>query len=240
MKPHRRRLTAEALPIDPDLERRWQEALLTRPLNNDATALAAWNQKHGDLLSRYQRAVDRAQDERKRAAQARSKFNRRVAAAVISVLLAAGGIVYWTSLPSEDEIRMAEMDRRNAACTAYYEQAHHVNMVDKQIDLLQNGEAGWLDIRPFSDSDPAPVGGVTLTPAELLAGKTGTAQINHERYVQNSTAYIGPWALVERQNGRLILTLFALSGFGDLPHDALKANTASEITVRGETASTAC
>src|SRR5262245_17665725 len=104
MKRNRRRPTTVSVSIDPDLERRWQEALLTRPSDNPA-ALAAWDKKHGELLATYQTAVDRAQKEEQKAAKTRTRRRRRFAAALVVILLAIVGIVYWTSRPSEDEIR---------------------------------------------------------------------------------------------------------------------------------------
>ena len=237
MKRHRRHLTAATVPIDPELERRWQEALLSRPDNNP-TALAVWDRKHSELLTTYQAAVERAQKERKEATRARTRRRRRVAAAVIGTLLAISGIVYWTNRPSEDEIRSAQMDREDAACTAHYEQTRHLKLVSKQIDLLQNGEGGWLELRPYSE--PVQVGDVALSPAELLAGKTGEARVNHEGYVQDSSRYIGSWALLERREGHFVLTLFSLSGFGELPHAPLQVRTASAVTVRGEQIAPAC
>ncbi len=238
MKRQRRHLTA-TVSVNPDLERRWQEALLSRPSNNDPTALAAWNSKHSELLTKYQDAVARAQREQKEAAQARSRRRRRLVAAVIGVLLAIGGTVYWVNQPSEDDIRMAQRDREAATCDAHYQQVHNLKLVSNQIDLLQDGEGGWLELRPYGE--PAPVGGVTLSPAELLNGKTGKAQVNHEAYVRASSRYIGPWALVERQEGRLTVTLFSsLSGFGELPHNPLPTSTASAATVRGEKITTEC
>jgi hypothetical protein len=238
MKRHSRHLTAAAVPIDPELEQRWQDALLSRP-NNNPTALAAWDRKHSELLATYQAAIERAQKRQKEAAQTRARRRRRVAAAVIGVLLATGGIAYWTNRPSEDELRSAQMDREDIACTVHYEQARHVKLVNKQIDLLHDGEGGWLELHPYEQ--PVPVGDVALSPAELLAGKISEAQVNHEDYVQDSSRYIGPWALLERQKGRLVLTLFSLpSGFGELPHAPLQVNTASAATVRGEKVSTEC
>lgn len=231
MKRQRRQPTAIAVSIDPDLERRWEAALLTRPTNNPV-ALAAWDREHSELLTTYQAAVDRAQRRQKEAAHRRARFRRRVTALAIVVLVAIGSIVYWANRPSEDEIRSAEMDRQDAVCMLHYEQTRHLKLVNKQVDLLLDGEGGWLDPRPYSQ--PIPVGGISLTPAELLAGKTGEAQVNHESYVQDTSRYIGSWALVERKGGRLILTMFSLSGFGELPHAPLQANTASAVTVRGE------
>lgn len=237
MKRHRRRPTAPAVSIDPALEQRWEEALLSRP-SDDPVALAAWDRKHSELLATYQAAVDRAQKRQKDAARARARFRRRVAAAVFTVLAAIGGIVYWTNQPSEDEVRAEQMDREAAACDAHYKQTHHLKMVDTQIDLLRDGEGGWLEMRPYEQ--PVPVGGLTLTPAELLAGKTGEVKVNHEAYVQDSSRYLGPWALVERQGGHLIVTLLALDGFGELPHAPLQVSTATAATVRGEKIAPAC
>lgn len=236
MKSQRRRPTA-VVSIDPDLERRWQEALLSRP-NNNPTALAAWDRKYSELLATYQTAVERAQRQQKEAAEARSRRRRRIAAAVLCTILAIAGIVYWVNRPSEDEIRSAQRDREAVACNLHYQQTRHLKMVDAQIDLLKDGEGGWLELRTYGQ--PASVGNVMLSPAELLAGKTGEARLNREAYIWDSPRYVGPWALVERQNGKLILTLFSLSGFGDLPNEPLQVSSASAVTVRGEKVAPEC
>ena len=238
MKRQRRHLTA-TVSVNSDLERRWQEALRDRPDENNPTARAAWDRKHGDLLAEYQAAVEQAKKRLKEEREAKSRRRRWMVAAVIAVVLVVSGIVYWVNQPSEDEIRMAQLDRKAAACDTHYTQARRVKLVSTQVDLLQDGEGGWLELRLHGE--PAPVGGVTLSPAELLNGKTGKAQVNHEAYVRASSRYVGPWALVERQEGRLTVTLFSsLSGFGELPHNPLPTSTASAATVRGEKVTQQC
>lgn len=234
----RPRRTAYPVPVDPDLERRWQAALLERP-SNDPVALATWDETYGELLTTYQTAVTRAEEERTAAARTRTRLRRRVAAVVIGVLLVIGGIVYWANQPSEDEIRQAAHDQAVAACGHNYERAHHIKLVSKQIDLLQSGEGGWLEINPYGS--PPEVGNVTLSPSDLQSGKTGEARVNNEAYVFDSSYGVGENALVERHGNRLVLTLFAYaSGYGNLPHAALRVDTASPVTVQGESLSRVC
>jgi hypothetical protein len=234
----KRRKTVAPVFVDPNLERRWQEALLTRPTDQDPAALAAWNRDNGEVVVAYDEAVERARRQQRKEGMARTKRRRRITAAVIGTLLAISGIAYWATRPSEDEVRREATLHRDAVCTTHYEQTHHLKMMGTQVDLLQDGEGGWLELHPYSQ--PTPVGGVVLSPAELLAGKTSEAQVNRESYVFDSSIGVGPWALVERQEGRLTLTLFSMSGFYDLPHAPLQASTASAVTVRGEKVSPEC
>lgn len=234
----RRRLPTPVF-VDPDLERRWQEAFNARPPDDDRKAVAAWSRQNGDLIAAYHEAVERGWEAQKHEAATREKRRHRMAAAVIGTLLAIGGVTYWATRPSEDEVRWEEAKQRAAVCNVTYEQAHHLKMVSKQVDLLHDGEGGWLEIQYPPDAPP--VGGVTLTPAELESGKTGQAQVDRERTVLDTSAGIGPSALVERRNGQLILTLLAVAGsFGDIPHAPLQAKAAVTVTVRGEIITPGC
>jgi hypothetical protein len=238
MKRHGHQPAVRAASIDPDLERRWQEALLERP--SDPRELAAWDAKYGDLLSAYQRAVERAQTQEQQLKSGRARLRRRAVAAAACMMLAIGGAVYLVNRPSVDEIRTQEIQRLNVACDTHYSQTHHLKLVNKQIDLLTDGEGGWLDLYAYPGESPK-VGGVDLSPAELLAGKTGQARVDREAYVYDSTLGIGSLALLERRGDKLVLTLFAdLSGYGELPHASLVGTTSTAVTAQGEQLSSAC
>ncbi len=218
--------------VDPSLEQQWLEAFTTRPAGGNA--LAAWNREHGDLVKAYQEAVERGQREEQAKKKARAKRRRKIASAIIGTLLTIGGIIYWATRPSEDEIRYEHQKQSAAICNTHYELAHHIKMVSRQVDLLQNGEGGWLEF-PHPPYIPQVVGGVTLTPSELGSGKTGQAQLDREAYAFDSTLGSGGWALVERKNGQLVLTLIAIAGsFGDLPHAPLQTGNALAVTVQGD------
>ena len=233
--------------IDPGLEMQWQDALLSRPDSVNATALAAWNREHGDLLATYQQAVAKQTREAElqaRAAKAQTRRRRRfgllAATVVTSIAVAVSAIVHQVNRPSEDELRRRELLSQDAACTAHYQQAHRLKLVSKQIDLLKEGEGGWIELYTLPGETPI-VGSLNLSPAELQAGKVGKANVDHEAYVYDSTPGIGNWAILERRGGRLVLTLFFSSaGFGELPHAPLHANTTTTVVVRGEKLSPAC
>jgi hypothetical protein len=235
----KRRHAIKPVFVSPTLERQWEEALKARPADNARGALDAWNREHSMLIADYQAAVERGQRMQKQEATTRKKRRHRIAAAVIGALLAIGGVAYWATRPSEDEVRWTEAKQRAAACNVNYEQAHHLKIVSKQIDLLHDGEGGWLELSYPPDAPP--VGGVALTPAELEAGKTGQAQVDRESYVFDTSAGMGALALVERKDGQLVVTLLTLAGsFGDLPHAPLRAVTAAPVTVRGEIVARGC
>lgn len=246
MKQHGRQPAATPVFVDPGLEKQWQDALLSRPDRDDPAALAAWNQEHDELRIAYQQAIEQAQKatekaekEQKGKEKARTQLHRKVAVVVTGVILLISGVGYWSSLPSEDEIRQEKRFQQDAACTLHYEQTHHLKLVSKQIDLLENGEGGWIELYPYSGERP--VGGLNLSPSELQTGNTGEAHVDREDYVYDSTIGVGEGGLLERQGDRLVLTLFSnLSGFGELPHAPLQVDTTSTVTVRGERLSSAC
>lgn len=237
--------------IDPDLQEQWQEALLSRPGNDNPTALAAWNRKHGDLLTAYRQAVESAQEDRQRetarqarAAKVRTRRRRRIAllatTAIAGIVLGVSAIIRHTNQPTEDELRRRELLAQDAACDAHYQQAHHLKLVSKQIDLLKEGEGGWIELYTFHGEAPV-VGSLNLSPAELQAGKIGKASVDREAYAYDSPLGIGYWAILERRGGRLVLTLlYNSSGFGELPHNPLRDDTTSPVAVRGEALSPTC
>ena len=240
MKRKGRRSPGRAAPIDPELERRWDEALRERPAH--PREVAAWDAKHRGLLASYQLAVAEAEERERELKSGRARLRRKVVAVAICIALAITGIVYWTNRPSADDLRSQAIQREDAACGTHYSQTHHLKLVGKQIDLLADGEGGWVDFTVYPNEAPT-VGGVDLTPAELQAGKAGTAQVNRENYVYDSTLGIGSWGLLERRDGKLVLTLFAYpSGYGELPHAPLTVATSliATATLRGEQISSVC
>ena len=235
----RRPAATPAFFVDPELEQRWQEALSSWPEDNNPVAVAAWNRKHSELLKERLQAAEQVREKQREWETERTKSRRKVATTIVGILLVASGIVYWTNRPSADELQREEILRKDTACTTHYEQTHHLQMVDEQIDLLKDGEGGWVGLHSYSGEAPT-VGGLDLSPAELQANKIGKAQVNREGYVYSSALGVGNWGLLERSGGHLVLTLFSLSGFGDLPHVPLQANTISTVIARGEQLSPLC
>lgn len=252
-----RRIHPDVLPpIDSELEARWQRALLSRP--DGGAALTAWNDEHAQLLTDYQQATEEAltkqreqtkaeaaqvEQARTATAQARRRrwrLRRKWAGSLTILALASSAGVYWYNQPSEDETRLAEFLQREQVCAAQYEQAYGLTLVTRQVDLLKDGEGGWVDLSPPPGESPV-VGGVDVFPADLVAGKTGEATVDREGLVYESGSS-GRWALIERQNGSLYLLLFySPSGFGsELPHAPLRAPGILPAEVRAAPSRSGC
>jgi hypothetical protein len=186
------------------------------------------------------------QDRIKQAEAAKDRSRRRrFWIGVIAVLVVAVGIVsvviYRSSQPSDDEVLYQTILNEDAVCNTNYERSHHLKIVYKQVDLLNDGEGGWVDLDNEYPGAVPTVGGVELTPAQLQAYKTSEANVDREAYVSNSSHYMRNTALLERQGEQFILTLFSSQyGFQELPHASLQVANPLIATVQAEEFSSAC
>ncbi len=185
----RKRSVPQAVAVPQDLQDRWQAALDQHPGADDAAALAAWNAQYGPVEEDYNRAVEQGwAAQAKTQAQQRRRRRRWLVAGVAGLALAGGG-VWWVSQPPAEEPWRADL-KREAACNAQFEQIHGLDLVTRQIDLLTDGQGGWIRSQP-APQDSLPVGDVSLYPADLQAGHVGQARVDREGFVHEDMSYDG-------------------------------------------------